>query len=59
MLIVGNPVKCKDGTYIVPDEMYEDSELVKDFVDSETTQKWASEHTVDEVTEEVEDLWMK
>lgn len=52
-------VKCKDGTYIVPDEMYEDSELVKDFVDSETTQKWASEHTVDEVTEEVEDLWMK
>ena len=50
-------VRCKDGELMFPREAYEDSVLIRDLVDRQ--QKWIAEHSIQEVKDEIEELYYK
>lgn len=50
-------LNCKDGELELDEDIYNESCLVRDFVDH--TQYWIAEHTKDEVRTEIEELYYK
>lgn len=50
-------LKCKDGTFELDEQIYEESRLVQDLVDR--TPGWIASHTMQEVYDEIEELYYK
>lgn len=52
-------IMCSDGILNIERSLYEESFLVRDFVDSEVTRAWAERNPRAEVYAELEELAMK
>lgn len=52
-------IECKNGDFQVPEQLMQMSQLVRDFVNSPVSLKWAKEHSIEEVFQEMQELMWK